>query len=422
MKHSPPQGPIQVAGVDGCRGGWLFFILKERKNFEVGIEISVENLFQRLNCAELALIDMPIGLPTPDCPIRACDTEARRTLGTRRSSVFPVPARSALSASSYAEACEENLRVLERSMSRQSWAIAPKIRELDDYLRQCAPDGRIREMHPEVAFWALNFEQPLRETKKSRAGERERLAILRHHYPAAQECFEACCRAYPRAQVARDDILDAIAGAVSARFAPHLATLPATPPADDAGLPQEIVYPVVPRASMNDPGPLPGDFQAEAAELVGRIVFAWSRFERNLGLTLQYAQGEPDEDTFKNGGFKGSVGEQLKALGRMVRENLANEPEGIGAFEVWLKHASNVRMKRNAIVHGRWTLLSGQRLMQLESTELPGVDASGKTRFSLAKLENELRDIESMDQDLYQLRVRWLSLQAPRVPARGGTS
>ncbi len=106
-------------------------------------------------------------------------------------------------------------------------------------------------MHPEVAFWALNGRQPLRSPKKRTAGIEERLRILEVHYPRARECFDACSAKYLRKRVARDDIVDAIAGAVTARFAPHLATLPADPPLDDEGLPMEIVYAAIASETSN---------------------------------------------------------------------------------------------------------------------------------------------------------------------------
>lgn len=71
-------------------------------------------------------------------------------------------------------------------------------------------------MHPEVAFWALNFKRPLIENKKKVAGENEWLGVLSQHYPLTVECFEACKNQYPRKDVAKDDILDALVGAVTA--------------------------------------------------------------------------------------------------------------------------------------------------------------------------------------------------------------
>jgi predicted RNase H-like nuclease len=77
---------------------------------------------------------MPIGLP--ERGPRACDLEARRLLGPgRASSVFPAPIRPVLVATSYDDACQIRLQVEGKKLSRQAWVIVPKIREVDDMLR-----------------------------------------------------------------------------------------------------------------------------------------------------------------------------------------------------------------------------------------------------------------------------------------------
>ena len=54
-----------------------------------------------------------------------------------------------------------------RKVSRQGFAIFPKIREIDALLR-ARPDllPRVYEVHPELAFWALNGGRPLTLPKK----------------------------------------------------------------------------------------------------------------------------------------------------------------------------------------------------------------------------------------------------------------
>ncbi len=188
------------------------------------------------------LVDIPIGLPDAACTSRLCDVAARRAIAPRGSTIFPAPSRAALDEPDYATACAANERETGRRISRQCWGIVPKIREVDRYLRRgaCAPP--IREMHPEVAFWALNGRRPLLSSKKSRAGLEERLALLGGVFAGAEACFTACEAAYRRRDVARDDIVDAMAGAVTAGFGPRLATFPERPVRDAAGLPMEIVY------------------------------------------------------------------------------------------------------------------------------------------------------------------------------------
>ena len=88
----------------------------------------------------------------------------------------------------------------------------------------------------------MNGGTVLTEPKKTAAGLESRLAVLSRHFPAARDAFERCRAATLRRDVARDDIVDALAGAVTACLAPGLSRFPAEPPRDEQGLPMEIVF------------------------------------------------------------------------------------------------------------------------------------------------------------------------------------
>lgn len=106
-------------------------------------------------------VDMPIGLP--DEGRRACDSLARRRLGPRRSSVFPVPTRGALQATSFTEVS---------GLSIQGWHLVPKIREVD-----AGWQPRVVECSPELAF-AVLAGAPMAHNKRTPEGRAERLAVL----------------------------------------------------------------------------------------------------------------------------------------------------------------------------------------------------------------------------------------------------
>src|SRR5690606_36134624 len=128
------------------------------------------------------LIDIPIGLRENGSEERLCDKEARRVLGRPRgSSVFPAPVRPVLGARDYAEACDRSFAVTGKRLSQQAYRICGKIGEVDGLLRRRPELRRVmREMHPEVAFWALNGGQPTAHSKKRPAGRQERLRFFRH--------------------------------------------------------------------------------------------------------------------------------------------------------------------------------------------------------------------------------------------------
>lgn len=231
-------------GVDGCPGGWIAVGLGARGAFTSHLASTFPALIDALDRPRLVLVDMPIGLPSAAVPDRVCDRAARALLGRgRASSVFPVPARAALTADDYAQACDINERELGKRLSKQTWNIAGKIRELDDYLAAGRAPCAIREMHPEVAFAGLNGGAPVVAGKKRAEGRAARLEVLARHVDGAADIAAAARGRFTRRQVGDDDILDALVGAVLARHDSALETLPGTPIRDERGLAMEIVMP-----------------------------------------------------------------------------------------------------------------------------------------------------------------------------------
>ena len=165
--------------MDGCRGGWVVASPDGLRIVPAFAGIVAERF-------DLALFDIPIGLPQSGP--RACDVEARRLIGPRRSSVFPAPPRRLLSAARYAGQC-----------SVQLWNILPKIREVDSAITPRL-QRRIREAHPECSFRLLHG-GPLPHAKKTPPGLALRRRLLRPHFGPLE--------AIPGA--ALDDVLDAYA-------------------------------------------------------------------------------------------------------------------------------------------------------------------------------------------------------------------
>jgi predicted RNase H-like nuclease len=232
-------------GIDGCRAGW--FCVRLDAHAAAGSYVLAPDaraVGELVAGADSALIDIPIGLVGSGPDGRACDRAARRLLGARAASVFSPPARATLAATDYARALALNRRATGRGLSLQAWNIVPKIRTIDGLLRtHPALRGVLRECHPDLCFLALHGERAMRCNKKRAAGQQERLTLLERHLSGARALFERACSEFPRRAVARDDIIDALVCAVTARrgYGRYL-TLPAVPPADGRGLAMEIVY------------------------------------------------------------------------------------------------------------------------------------------------------------------------------------
>jgi predicted RNase H-like nuclease len=229
-----------LAGVDGCRGGWLCVLAPgDGAPLAALVAGSFGALLERLPDDSLVAVDIPIGLASFGA--RRCDVEARRCLGRgRASSVFPAPLRAILAAGSYDDACARRQAIEGARMSRQAFALLGKIREVDTLLlARPALRRRVRECHPEVSFreWAG---RPLRHGKKSSAGHVERAALVDAEWPDERARL---ARLLPRGGFQRDDLLDAFAALWTARRIHQGAarTFPTTPERDACGLAMEIV-------------------------------------------------------------------------------------------------------------------------------------------------------------------------------------
>jgi predicted RNase H-like nuclease len=155
---------------------------------------------------EVIGIDMPIGLS--DDGARTCDIQARRRLPGATSSVFPAPVRPVLAAGSYADACAISIRARGKSLSVQTFALVPAIRSLDDALGD-PPDRRVREVHPEVSFRALDAR--VTDRKASAQGRAQRFRALQQ----VMDVEDALATAPARVPVV--DALDACAAAWTAQ-------------------------------------------------------------------------------------------------------------------------------------------------------------------------------------------------------------
>ncbi len=236
--------PTITIGVDGCPAGWFFVALEPSGRSRWGKVRALADLVGETSEPARIFVDIPIGLLDGPGP-RECDRVARRALGRRRaSSVFPAPARPVLDAVDCEDAKRRSREATGKALSRQAFAILHRCREVDGLLRGDAKARRIvREIHPEVCFWAFAGRRPMEHNKKTEEGFRERIELLKRFRPSAEREIEDMLRQFKRKEVARDDAVDAIAAAVTAAApAAALRTLPPQPHEDRAGLPMEMVY------------------------------------------------------------------------------------------------------------------------------------------------------------------------------------
>jgi predicted RNase H-like nuclease len=163
-------------------------------------------------------VDIPMGL-RDSVDFRPCDVEARTLLGKRRDTVFAPPSRPLLAAATYADAraLVDELRKTSpaaKSLSAQSFALVPKIKEVDDWLRAC-PDAQswLYECHPELSFRA-SAEGRVLDDKKTAHGQADRIRLVEDGFRDALDVVAATRLKAGEAQL--PDILDGYAALESA--------------------------------------------------------------------------------------------------------------------------------------------------------------------------------------------------------------
>ncbi len=237
---------IWTAGIDGARGGWVCAL------WDGARDLRLRRLTHPRDLATLpdapaegparVCLDMPIGLPERAVPGgRACDKAARALLsaaGGRPASVFSPPARSALAATTHAEASAANRATGEAApgLSLQAFNLFPLLRQVEETITP-ADQGRIVEAHPELAFVRL-MGGTAPPPKRRPDGRTARTATLRAAgLPLPDDL--------PRGlKAAWDDVLDACVLAWLAReiLAGRAVRTPQAPDLDGRGLRMEIWY------------------------------------------------------------------------------------------------------------------------------------------------------------------------------------
>ncbi len=138
-----------------------------------------------------------------------------------------------------------NYKATGRKLSKQTWAILPKIREVDELLRSDSKArDKLAEVHPELLFWSLSSQQAMQHNKKMRQGLCDRFHVLERWYTSVRDLHDDALARYRRKDVAGDDVVDAMAAAVTGLVSNgSLREIPTYHPVDSQGLPMRMVIP-----------------------------------------------------------------------------------------------------------------------------------------------------------------------------------
>ena len=246
MAHS------EFVGVDWCPSGWLSVGFMGSDEYELKTFPKFGELLACYETAKLILLDIPIGLPTESAE-RLCDKEAKDLLkGFRDWSVFPVPARKTLehirrNPRDMNGASKIQMDTTGESLTDETRRIIRRIDEVDNVLatRVSKECPQVREVHPEILFWAMNPDEKPMDSKHKRRGIEERIDALSAVEPRTKQVIQASyCRVFIK-HFNSADVLDALAAAVTAYrgWPDDLRKLPiGTEEKDEMGLPMEMVF------------------------------------------------------------------------------------------------------------------------------------------------------------------------------------
>ena len=232
-----------LAGVDGCKFGWLC-ITKDLENGTLNSIIfkSTAELFAQTPTPVVFSIDIPIGLT--DSGPRQCDIQARRLLGARRgTSVFPAPIRPVLNLASREEADKVHRSIDGRGVNVFSWNLYPRIRDIDTELQKNPHlRDKVYEVHPEISFRALNDGASIIAAKRNSEGESIRRSLVENHF--GEGAFDEIRKNHYMKDVSNHDINDAFAVLWTAEriFNGKAVSIPAEKEFDSVGLRMGIWY------------------------------------------------------------------------------------------------------------------------------------------------------------------------------------
>ena len=225
---------MNIFGIDGAPQGWSVAYRNKDGHATLTLVRDLGEFFLRFPDATHIAIDMIIGLPEKAYKGgRAAEKEARKLLSPRGSVVFSSPCRDAVYAKNYQEALiiNKDSSADGVGLSKQSFNICPKIKEVDQFIRT-HPNlrPRIHETHPELSFWEMNRKKAL-QSKHSKEGRAQRLALLKE------------ANLLPDGSLTKDD-LDALACLWSAiRIQREESNyVPREPPQDRYKLPMKITW------------------------------------------------------------------------------------------------------------------------------------------------------------------------------------
>lgn len=145
--------------------------------------------------------------------------------------------------------------------------------------------------------------------------------------------------------------------------------------------------------------------QAEAASLLGQMLFAFSYIDVNLGLCLAWVEDGRRLEALSKSLEGQSIHTKLETLSRQVAEKFPVGSKRRAAYERWIERVHAARMTRNQMVHGRWGIEARHHKV-VNVVGLPsGTQLS--IEYSLGELKAFNEELRALERELARLREHW---------------
>ncbi|MFD2111347.1 hypothetical protein [Thiorhodococcus fuscus] len=146
--------------------------------------------------------------------------------------------------------------------------------------------------------------------------------------------------------------------------------------------------------------------ERDAANLLGRMLFEFSRLDVNVGLCLVWVDGGANLEHLTKTVENQNIKTKLDALSKHVSAKLPIGSKRRSAYENWISRTHEIRRQRNNLVHGRWGI-DPQKNKVVNVVGLPTSDAQQITEYSIEDLAAIIEELRYLQCELSRLREHW---------------
>ena len=144
----------------------------------------------------------------------------------------------------------------------------------------------------------------------------------------------------------------------------------------------------------------------EVSGLLGRLVFAYSRFVTGLHLCVAWHNHGKDLDNYGAIADDIAVADLLSRIEKQAYSILGENSAAFKKYKRWLRQAHKLRETRNIIMHSRWGIEPYGRHAIAVSTPVL-VKPAKEHAFTADRLRNLCDTSETLIEELNQLREKY---------------